>query len=101
MQNKRTHMHMHGQTKAQNHKDTLASWYSPTQIKHYNDPRSGRWQTQALKVITEINELSLLRRSDAHRTKMPMKKDIHYEAVDMQMSLQGGTKQSLERRKRG
>lgn len=56
MQKKRAHMHMHWRTQAaRSHEDTLA--HPPTQkMKNHNNPRRGHWQTQALKVITEIVE---------------------------------------------
>lgn len=61
MQNKITYWHMHMHTQAQNHVDTLIQ----PQTKNHSDPCSGRWQTPAFKVITETNESSRLRHSDA------------------------------------
>lgn len=82
---------MHKHTQAQNHEDTLIH----PQTKNQSDPRSGRWQTSAFNVITEINESSRLGHSDTHTENQNASealKDTHYEAADMQISLQTGMK---------
>lgn len=65
-------------------------------MKTHLYPCTGRWQTPDIWLITGMNESSLLRCSDARRTKMPMKpytlKDIHYEPADMQIRPQSGMK---------
>lgn len=82
---------MHKHTQAQNHEGTLIY----PQTKNHSDPRSGRWQTSAFNVITEINESSRLKHSDTHTQNQNASgalKDTHYEAADMQISLQTGMK---------